>query len=250
MTAGAGWVNQRRDDGGSDQSAPIAALSGYIDVDPVLRLKAGLSRKARAPSLSQLYESARGNPNLKMEESTTAEVGVVWKAGAQTTVDATIFNSAIRNFIQPDSNSIQQNQDRFRNTGLELLARTAFGKGTVSAGYTYLSAKNLVNAESRTLQYLPRHRLTLDAWQPLTDKLSLFGSLLYVTDQTYYSRTGTLRSAELPSYVLVNTRLSYELDKKTQLYVGIDNLFDRDYATAYGFPQAGRAAYAGMRVRF
>ena len=107
-----------------------------------------------------------------------------------------------------------------------------------------------MNAASRTLQYLPRHRLTLDAWQPLTDKLSLFGSLLYVTDQTYYSRTGTLRSVELPSYVLVNTRLSYELDKKTQLYVGIDNLFDRDYATAYGFPQAGRAAYAGMRVRF
>ena len=81
-----------------------------------------------------------------------------------------------------------------------------------------------MNAASRTLQYLPRHRLTLDAWQPLTDKLSLFGSLLYVTDQTYYSRTGTLRSAELPSYVLVNTRLSYDLDKKMQLYVGIDPL--------------------------
>jgi len=33
-------------------------------------------------------------------------------------------------------------------------------------------------------------------------------------------------------------------------YVGANNLFDKDYEESYGFPQAGRMVYGGMKVAF
>jgi len=40
------------------------------------------------------------------------------------------------------------------------------------------------------------------------------------------------------------------LKKRLHVYIGADNLFDRNYEQAYGFPQAGRTLYAGVKVRF
>ena len=47
----------------------------------------------------------------------------------------------------------------------------------------------------------------------------------------------------------LQTTLDQELLKgKADLYLGVDNLFDVDYETSYGFPQAGRFIYGGVRV--
>jgi outer membrane receptor protein involved in Fe transport len=33
------------------------------------------------------------------------------------------------------------------------------------------------------------------------------------------------------------------------LYLGVDNLFDENYETSYGMPQAGRFVYGGIEFR-
>jgi outer membrane cobalamin receptor len=49
--------------------------------------------------------------------------------------------------------------------------------------------------------------------------------------------------------VLVNLKVDQMLLKgKADLYLGVDNLFDVDYETSYGFPQAGRFIYGGVKV--
>jgi outer membrane cobalamin receptor len=35
-----------------------------------------------------------------------------------------------------------------------------------------------------------------------------------------------------------------------ELYCGANNLFDKDYATSYGLPQAGQFLYAGVKIGF
>jgi len=40
------------------------------------------------------------------------------------------------------------------------------------------------------------------------------------------------------------------LKKRLHLYLGVDNLFDRDYEEAYGFPRPGRTLYVGTIYHF
>ena len=74
-------------------------------------------------------------------------------------------------------------------------------------------------------------------------------NILYVADQVFYSRTTPLQRKELNDYALVGLKLDQALLKnRLNLYVGVDNLFDVDYETSYGFPQAGRFIYGGVTV--
>jgi vitamin B12 transporter len=49
---------------------------------------------------------------------------------------------------------------------------------------------------------------------------------------------------------LVNLNASWRLTKTTELYGRVENLFDQGYQEVFSFEGAGRAAYAGVRVRF
>ena len=54
------------------------------------------------------------------------------------------------------------------------------------------------------------------------------------------------RRLQLDNYTLVNVKLSQRFYKdRAAIYFGVNNLFDRNYETAYGFPQAGRFIYVG-----
>ncbi len=46
----------------------------------------------------------------------------------------------------------------------------------------------------------------------------------------------------LPNRTLFNDRLN--------LYVGADNLLDKDYEESFALPQAGRTIYGGAEIRF
>lgn len=248
---GVGWVGQRRERG-HDESAPIASLAGYIDVNAQTRLRADISRRVRAPSVAQLYDPSSGNPDLQMERATTAEAGVSWKPVQNATLDATLFHSRIRNFIQKDSvTGISENHDRYRFAGLELLARLTPLEGlSVIPGYTYLRSRDeSPGATSDQLQYRPEHKLSLDVRWQATRKLSLSGSALHVRDQVYFSRTGPDQTGTLDPYTVVNLRATYAVGAAgLRVYVGVDNIFDENYSTSYGFPQAGRTAYLGATI--
>jgi outer membrane cobalamin receptor len=59
-----------------------------------------------------------------------------------------------------------------------------------------------------------------------------------------------VQKAKLADYALVNVKLAQALlDRKVTLYLGADNLFDQNYETSYGLPQAGRFVYGGIELR-
>jgi vitamin B12 transporter len=58
------------------------------------------------------------------------------------------------------------------------------------------------------------------------------------------------RTVTLKAFTLVNLAGAWKLTEQVETFGRIENLADRAYREVYGFNAAGRAAYAGLRVRF
>ena len=53
----------------------------------------------------------------------------------------------------------------------------------------------------------------------------------------------------MSSFWLLNLNARYNLNKNVSLYARIENLFDKDYETVYGYSQPGRGAYVGVNFK-
>ena len=73
------------------------------------------------------------------------------------------------------------------------------------------------------------------------------GATLTMVGDSYDDTANTRR---LDGYALAGLRASFPVGDHLEVYGRIDNLFDADYATAYGYGTYGRSAYGGVRVRF
>lgn len=48
----------------------------------------------------------------------------------------------------------------------------------------------------------------------------------------------------------MNTKLTYYISKDVDVYVKVNNLFNRYYQTVYGYASPERSYYAGVQVKF
>jgi outer membrane cobalamin receptor len=111
-------------------------------------------RAFKAPTLRELYRSAPtggsillGNPHLKPETLTGAEIGVEW-ATARTSVQANLYRSEIEGLLaraqvpgQPANVFQNFNLGTSRSQGLELMADARLGsRWSFNLGYTYADA--------------------------------------------------------------------------------------------------------------
>jgi vitamin B12 transporter len=55
---------------------------------------------------------------------------------------------------------------------------------------------------------------------------------------------------DIEDYAFVNLAAEYEINSHTSIFGRVDNLTNEHYAEVFGFPALGRAAYAGVKVRF
>jgi len=120
------------------------------------------------------------------------------------------------------------------------------------ASYTYLDSKDESRAGRDELQYTPKDRVTMEAKYDFDFGLSPYCSFQYVGNQYFYTRNNVTpaQKMSLNDFVLVNVKLSQKILKdKLTLYVGADNVFDENYETSYGIPQAGRFIYGGLEFR-
>jgi outer membrane cobalamin receptor len=161
------------------------------------------------------------------------------------------FYTDAKNFIEKnDFTNLYENYENDRFTGLEASLETRFLKNLMLRGtYTYLDAEDRSNSGRDVLQYRPQDKLTFEGRYDFDFGLSPYVSVLYVANQYFYSKTnaGTLMKGKLNNYSIVNAKVNQRLaNTGINLYVGADNIFDTDYETSYGFPQAGRFLYGGI----
>lgn len=225
-------------------------VTGYLgyayDVTAEWKLLANVSTSFLAPSMAQLHDMANGgNPDLEAEKSKAAELGVQYAKG-DTLVRATAFEWRTQDLINwvadyPGAwTGTNYNVGKAKNHGVDLTASTKLVGLDFRANLTLQDPKNRETGEA--LLKRAKSFASLDVSKTY-GSWYLGGNIQYTGHRTDY---GDIR---LPSYTLFNLDARYNLNKNVSLYARIENIFDKDYETTYGYEQPGRGAYVGVNFK-
>jgi vitamin B12 transporter len=228
--------------------SPRATIA-WRSQDALWKLRASGGSAFRAPSVGELYYPFSGNPDLKAERS------VSWEAGAERAIgtgraEVSFFWNDFRDLIVYDFARAQNfNVGRARARGIETAFHQDLGpRVAAEAGYTYLDSEDRASGEA--LIRRPRHRAFLSlALQPVSG--------LTVSPRATF--VGVRRDAnpasgihfDNPSYVRYDVFARYALlSGRIAPYVRLENLTDRRYDEAAGFPAARRRFVGGIEAGF
>lgn len=206
----------------------------------------------KAPSLYQLYDTWSGNPALRPERSQSYDIGVDQVlADGRAMLSLTAFHRDTTDQINYDNATFTYgNLDRTRAQGVEaMLTLKPVDTLTFTAAYSYLDARDRSAGSANFDNRLPRraeHAISVSADHVWSFGLSTGATVTVVGD----SFDNASNARRLDGYALAAVRASLPLGEHLEVYGRIDNVFDAQYATAYGYSVYGRAAHGGVRVRF
>jgi vitamin B12 transporter len=139
------------------------------------------------------------------------------------------------------------NRDRVDSEGFELA-------GSMKAGDDWKLDASVTQAKSRIastggeLRNRPEWRAGAGAhWSP-QESLTFTAAVTYVG--TTFDSSIPTGDVHLPSYTLVDLSASWQVSKKLEAYLAIDNLTDEQYQQFVGFEVRGIAPRAGVRFSF
>jgi len=211
-------------------------------------VKANISRNYHNPTLNQLYFMPGGNPDLRPEQGTTAELSLkneLLSKKISFTNEISTYYSVISDWIlwKPSQFGYwtPENTQLVYSRGIEYLSviKRDFGKfkTKISAKYAFTPTTNESpdlpegdESKGEQLIYIPKHSVTFLA--------SIFYKKFYFVWQTYYignrnTTTATdVYNPPLPYYWLSGFSVGKELCVKhtvLNLQFKIDNLFNVDY---------------------
>jgi vitamin B12 transporter len=231
------------------------------------KLKFNFGLGIKEPSFIESFSpevAFRGNPNLRPERSRSFDFGVeqrLWSDHAK--VEFNWFDNRFRDLVQfeflgvdPNTGAFlgtYENVNRTKANGAELIIEAAPIPGvTVTANYTYLNS-HIVQSDNpgdigTTLLRRPRHSGSLAVvwdWRKLTFS-STAGYVGRRADNDFVG-LGLTSSSPYSKWDIV---LAYRINRQLSFTSAFENVLDRSYMEALGFP-ALRATYrTGLRVRF
>jgi len=240
-------LNVRHDKIGNSVNDTTGFLGYGYPLTPTVKLIANASTAFNAPDLTQIFDPVNGNRSLASEKSNSYEAGAQYAAGASL-VRATLFKTRTRNQFGTDPNNCTfslcptVNIAKASNQGLELSAATRIMDTDVHATLTLQDPKDKSTNQrlirrARTLASLALSK-AFGAWRVGSD-LQYAGSR---SDNDFVA--GGKRA--LGAYWLVNATARYQMTKSVSLYGRVENLFDRNYQTAYGYNQPPRGMFVGV----
>jgi vitamin B12 transporter len=228
-------------------------------------LRASYGEGFKAPTLYQLF-SDYGTESLDPETAKSWEVGVEQSAlNGAARFGVTWFHRDTRNQIDffscptsdvtnPASICFERpfgtyaNIARTRAQGVEVeLALRPVEAFTVTANYTYTDTENRsAGYEGNQLARRPRDTASLSADYRLPFGLSLGGTVTIVGDS--FNDQGNF--TRLDGFALGSLRAEMPVGDRFAVYGRVENLTDEQYQLVSGYGTYGRAAYAGVRVKF
>jgi vitamin B12 transporter len=225
-------------------------------------LRASYGEGFKSPSLYQL-QGDYGNQALNPEQAKSWDAGITqrlldgafvasatWFKRHSTNLIDFIACPAPRTGICTDRPfGSYDNILTARTSGLELAATlTPIKALQLQVNYTWTDARNRTPGANFDKRLARRPQDSLSA---LLDYRWSFG-LQTGTTVTLMgdSFENAANSRRLEGYTLVELRAAYPIADHVEVYGRIENLFDADYETTFGYGQPGRAGYAGVRLRY
>jgi outer membrane cobalamin receptor len=241
------WFVQDQD----DVHAEHQWMTGIAyDVFETLKVDASYGRKVRFPTLQELFDAAKGNPNLVPEQSEDYEANVTWKMAPATTLQLTGFHNRVNNFIQNDNVTQKFTNRDTLIQGTQLALKTQLDPSfLLTGGYTYLDTRDETN--DTRVDFRPRHVVSLEGDYWPTPEWQVHALLSVVMDQVVTANNNPFRQQHLPDYGLINLRVArYFPAYGLKIYAGADNLTNTRYEFAPGFPAAGATYLVGAQFSF
>jgi vitamin B12 transporter len=225
-----------RQDSYSDFGSAATWLAGYgFRLSNAWRVSAMASTGFNAPTFNDLYFPFGGNAALKPERLKSTELGVQYAAEGHE-LRATLFNNRFTDLIANDPDFNRINVGHARNRGIELAYTGRIGAAGLRADVTRQNPVDLDSGKQllRRAKTVAHLALTHDAgpWQ-------LGGALRYSGQRLDSPKT-------LGGYAVLDLTASYAVTSAVKLFGRIDNLFDRDYETAFGYRQPARGVFVGV----
>lgn len=239
-----------------DEINPMLGAT-YILSDAT-RLFGSVARKVRFPTLSQLYSTKSGNTELSAEKSVNYTLGVSHVFGSFASGECAVFYYDISDFISrdaPGTTGIYRNYANISLAGFELSGTINPLKGLLlRIGYTYNEGRDRSDDRvTENVTYIPAHKFDLGANYIVPYILApLDLTFTYVNES--YNQLPTPQRPEQKSiktgdYFIMNARISKSFLKRYEAYLAINNIFDSDYESEWGFPGLGRNFYFGVAVK-
>ncbi len=246
------WLDK---DVGNDDDQGSLLLGTRYHISEKTQARASVARKIRFPSIKQLYDPDDGNVDLTTEKSTNYELGITQVLPWDMEADLAGFLIDVEDYIEKDEATTNdfENHEDYRFKGIEFtLAKRFLSTGSVRGGYAYMDSDDRSSGSQKDdLEHRPKHKFTLEGRYMWDFGFSAYASFMYVGDQYYYTSSGALLKRKLNSYSLVDLKLKQRLiGDRFYAYVGVSNLFDKDYEESYGYPRAGRMVYGGLKVAY
>ncbi|NOY53086.1 MAG: TonB-dependent receptor [Deltaproteobacteria bacterium] len=221
-----------------------------------LRIKGSYGTGFKAPSLYQLYAPAGsfgpvGNAELSPEKSRGWDAGFEQEfSGGHGRVGITYFSNRFIDLIDFDYGTGYRNLSGAATKGIE--ASCSFRPVSpleLHLDYTYTDTVDKSNNED--LLRRARNKLSMGTTWTLENKGELTADLRYVgpRDDMDYSAYPSKR-VRLGGYTVVDLAASVPVKGRYTLFARVENLFDKRYEENRGYGAPGRAAYAGLKVRF
>jgi vitamin B12 transporter len=195
------------------------------------------------------------NFGLQPEEDFGWDAGIeqrLWKN--RLTAGATYFHNNLSNLIGFSGLFETLNLGAARTQGVETELRAQpIADLIFTASYTYLDAVKTSAADINQLQGArlprrPRNEAYVSASYLWCKKLRTTVAAKFVNAREELNFGGP--NFDIEDYAFVNVAAEYEINSHMSIFGRIDNLTDEQYAEVFGLPALGRAAYAGVKVRF
>ena len=231
-------LNVRRDRY-SDFGAATTWLAAYgLRLDDAWRISASASTGFTAPTFNDLYYPFGGNASLRPERVKSAELGLQYTVAGQE-LRATLFQNRFTDLIASDLFFNRMNIGHARTRGLELTWSGRVLDTTVNAAFTRQDPKDLDSGTQLTRRAKVLAHVALDRdlgrWQ--------WGT------RVRYSGARTDPPQRLGAYAVVDLTGGYKVSPQLRLFARIENLFDKDYQSVYGYRQAPRGLFVGVDYR-
>lgn len=237
-----------------------SSLNGFMGISfratEDLSIHINGSKKSRFPTLKEFYSQTAGrdlaNPNLAIEKSINSELGFVYQHSSEIMINGSLFYNSIDDLINlvflEGGLRQYQNIGKAEMKGAEIAFRYIGKNISTNLAYTYLDAKNVSeDRESDILEYRPEHVLSLTADYGFTFGTTIRGELVYTANK-YGVDSDTREFVKMENVMTTNIRISQKLFEHYLVYLRANNIFNRYYESEYGFPQAGRELFIGLRM--
>jgi vitamin B12 transporter len=245
-------VNVRHDVVGGSGSDNTAYLGYGYQLTPTLKLIASASTAFNAPTLAQLFDASSGNPNLKAEKATSFEVGSQYSQGGSL-LRFVMFYTKTRNQFAPnpdlsctDSTCKTINLLSSHNKGAEISLSKKMGDTTVR---TSLTVQDPINDSTGETLFRRSKYFGSVAASHVMGKWNFGADMIFSGshgDKFYFNSPPYSEDRTVSGFGKANLTVRNQISKNLAAYARIENIFNREYQTVYGYNQLPRAVYVGL----